>query len=498
MNGFLEQSKLPRVDAIERDSDPLRQNPKPETTPAAEPTRSFVQTAEARRPKTCPPWDEATLRGIAKEVATAPEGQRNDTLNRCAFTAARKLVASGRVDEAMVIEALTDAARRAGLDDREIGPTIASGLRAGNGAGPLPTAPASATNAEPDGTRLWRANDLKPAAPPRWLAKSRLPRAAISLLVGDEGIGKSLLWVWIVAAVTTGKELPGFDIPARDRAHVIVIVTEDDWSTTVRPRLEVAGADLDMVSVICASDDGSGVPVFPRDLHLITEADPAPALVVVDCWLDTVPGTLSVRNPQQARQALHLWKDAATATDAAVLLLTHTNRVASGNARERYGATGELRKKARMTLYAQTDDDGHLVVGPEKANTTATVPASAFTITSVQHFQATVDSDGTVPKLVYTGESNRTAREHILDAYENERIDREDRTAAEQWLKDYLMMNPGSKSADVKAEAKKAGIADSALRRAREKLRVEISNTAITPRITTWTLPDHAKTSPRH
>ena len=234
--------------------------------------------------------------------------------------------------------------------------------------------------------KLWNATDLKPAAQPRWLARGRLPRGAISLLVGDEGIGKSLLWVWIVAAVTTGQELPEFGIPARDPAKVIVVCTEDDWPTTVRPRLEVAGADLDMVQVICTEDDGSGAPTFPRDLFLITEADPVPALIVVDAWLDTVPAVLSVRDPQQARQALHPWKEVATLTDAAALLLCHTNRVASANARDRYGATGELRKKARMTLYAQSDDDGRLVVGPEKMNTAAPIPASTFTITSVQHF----------------------------------------------------------------------------------------------------------------
>ena len=83
----------------------------------------------------------------------------------------------------------------------------------------------------------------------------------------------------------------------------------------------------------------------------------------MDAWLDTVPAGLSVRDPQQARQALHPLKEVATITDAAVLLLCHTNRVTTANARDRYGATGELRKKARMTLYAQTDEDGCLPVG---------------------------------------------------------------------------------------------------------------------------------------
>lgn len=198
--------------------------------------------------------------------------------------------------------------------------------------------------------RLWRPGELKPAAQPRWLAKDRLPFAAITLLVGEEGIGKSLLWVLIVAAVTTGRALPWFGIPARQPGLVIIVCTEDDWQTVVLPRLIVAGADLTMIRVFCTEDDGSGSPIFPRDLSLIREADPKPALVVVDCWLDTVPAGLSVRDPQQARLALHAWKDAATITDAAMLLLCHTNRVATPNARDRYGATGELRKKARMTL----------------------------------------------------------------------------------------------------------------------------------------------------
>jgi len=40
--------------------------------------------------------------------------------------------------------------------------------------------------------RLWPASELKPAAQPRWLARNRMPRRSVSLLIGDEGIGKSL------------------------------------------------------------------------------------------------------------------------------------------------------------------------------------------------------------------------------------------------------------------------------------------------------------------
>lgn len=346
---------------------------------------------------------------LVNRVGKADEGHRNRTL----FGAAKDAARQGDLDSQMVT-ALTDAATSAGLSVREVQDTITSARRS------TPVSDASdSADEDPfddEGPRVWRATDLKPSAPSSWLAQGRLPRAAISLLVGDEGIGKSLLWVWIAGAITTGKPLPEFGIPARDPAHVIVVVTEDDWSSTVRPRLEAVGADLARVSVVCTESDGSGAPTFPRDLHLIASADPVPALVVVDAWLDTVPSGLRVRDPQDARIALHPWKELAQITNASVLLITHTNRDKSADARDRYGITGELRKKARMTLYAQADAEGRLIVGPEKMNTARPLPASRFGIKPVQWFAPSDDEDGTVPVLRYLGASDRTAREHVADA----------------------------------------------------------------------------------
>ncbi|MGH3556637.1 MAG: AAA family ATPase [Mycobacterium sp.] len=373
----------------------------------------------------------------------------------------------GRKHAANVARLLDGTASSVRVVEAAVGKDVADHIAAGKTLDEL--VPADHTQAE-SMPRLWPATNLKPAEQPRWLAKGRLPRGAISLLVGDEGIGKSLLWVWIIAAVTTGKPLPEFGIPSGDPAHVILVCTEDDWTTTVRPRLEVAGADLAMVQVICTEDDGSGAPIFPRDLWLIAEADPAPAMVVVDAWLDTVPAMLSVRDPQQARQALHPWKEIANTTDAAVLLLCHTNRVASANARDRYGATGELRKKARMTLYAQSDNEGRLVVGPEKMNTAAPIPASTFTITGVQHFPPTPDSDGTVPLLVYAGDSERTAREHIVDNFTGD--GQRDRAEVDEWLSEFL--GTGSQKAnDVYSAADAAGFSKDQAKRAKKRLGIE-------------------------
>ena len=141
---------------------------------------------------------------------------------------------------------------------------------------------------------------------------------------------------------------------------------------------------------------------------------PVPYLIVVDAWADTVEGHLSIKDGQHARQALHPWKEIATKLRAAVLLVTHTNRATGASIRERYALTSELRKKARMALFAQQDEDGNLVVGPDKSNLVGKVPAAIFTIEAEQVFKPTESSDGKVPMLVFVKTADFTAAELLI------------------------------------------------------------------------------------
>lgn len=101
----------------------------------------FVSTGEPGPwPVAHAPAPPATPRGtgyadtaLAREVhavRTAPEGQRNDTLNKAAYNAGQ-LVAGGALDQSRVESELLSAAGMAGLSEREARATIASGIRAG-------------------------------------------------------------------------------------------------------------------------------------------------------------------------------------------------------------------------------------------------------------------------------------------------------------------------------------------------------------------------------
>jgi len=63
----------------------------------------------------------------AEMVATAPEGARNDTLNRAGWNLGT-LVGAGVLDSTHAYQLLEDAARSCGLDDREIAQTLRRAL----------------------------------------------------------------------------------------------------------------------------------------------------------------------------------------------------------------------------------------------------------------------------------------------------------------------------------------------------------------------------------
>ncbi|SDY26544.1 AAA domain-containing protein [Modestobacter sp. DSM 44400] len=338
--------------------------------------------------------------------------------------------------------------------------------------------------------KMWRATDLAAGRRVEWLANRRIVAGATNYMLGPEGIGKSLFLTWLTAIVTTGRSFPEFGCPARAPHVVVLVLTEDDWATIARPRLEVAGADLDFVRVICAEEDGSGSPVFPEDMAVVEAAAAGAAVVIVDAWADTLPGNLSVKDPQQARQALHPWKELATRTGVAVLLSGHTNREKGGNVRNVYGLSGEIRKKARMTLLAQPDqeDDGVLVIGPEKSNVTAPVPASRFRIEAVPVFPATEDSDGTVPRLVWIGDSDQSARDFFADAFAAEQGDgTEDRNDVDDWLRAFLATG-SVKATEVYSAADANGYSKDQIKRSKKRIGAAADRPS-NPGPWVWSLP---------
>jgi hypothetical protein len=138
----------------------LRQNttlPSPDRTVQST-SPLAVHARDTQLPEACQAdvrWAQTALDNECFELSQAREGSRNEHLNRSAF-ALGQIVAAGLLSEAEVVQRLTAVARQIGLEEREIAPTIESGLVAGYAyprtpprahGDPLNTMPAASTTA---------------------------------------------------------------------------------------------------------------------------------------------------------------------------------------------------------------------------------------------------------------------------------------------------------------------------------------------------------------
>ncbi|MFF0943716.1 AAA family ATPase [Kocuria sp. CPCC 205300] len=285
--------------------------------------------------------------------------------------------------------------------------------------------------------KLRRLSEIKTPPPTRWIGPGWLPRAELTVLVGDEGIGKSLTWVLMAAHITKGTPCPAFNIPARKPADVVLVVTEDSTGE-VEERLKLAGADLERVFIFSAKEDGTEPPTFGNSVRsgafetldsYLGDDELNPALVVVDAWLDTVEGNLNIRDTQQARAALNPWKIMATRHDTAVLLVTHTNRADTANTRNLMGGTAALRQKARMVLWAarppaaEGEDSAlpRLVLGPEKSNVTGLADAVVMDVEVAQVRPRSDEDPGTTAYLARPASMCQPIRDLVIQWHEDER-----------------------------------------------------------------------------
>lgn len=319
----------------------------------------------------------------------------------------------------------------------------------------------------------------------RWAWERRVPLAKVTILDGDPGLGKSTMLADVVARWTRGDSQPGED-HGRDALNVVILCTEDGIGDTIRPRLEVAGAELDRCFVV------KGVPVFPPQLAELeaTIRATAASVCILDPGLAYIDPELNSHADAEARRYLAGLAEVAERTATAIVFVRHLNKSGVGSPLTRGGGSIALIATARSGLLVATDpaDPGRRLLAPTKHNLCAAPPTLAFRVVA--------DGPHEPAHVLWEGESDVSASEALAAATDQRRADSAIRRSEVVDLLRSLLADGPVPAATVEQALIDAGIggkdplAAGPVRGARKALGIQSVKTGWN--VWSWRLPERA------
>src|SRR5262249_34331317 len=138
-------------------------------------------------------------------------------------------------------------------------------------------------------------------------------------------------------------------------AAVVLLDAENDLAATLRPSLEAAGANLNLVRVFDRGNRADTPLMLPRDLGEV-EADVVAAqarLVIIDPLPPYLEG--DVTSERSLRPTLARLTDFAERTSVAILLVRHLTKAGSSNPLYRGAGSVAIIAAARSALLAGDD-----------------------------------------------------------------------------------------------------------------------------------------------
>jgi energy-coupling factor transporter ATP-binding protein EcfA2 len=291
----------------------------------------------------------------------------------------------------------------------------------------------------------------------------RVPEGTITVVTGQQGAGKGLLFVSEAAAV------------ARQGGGVLIASDEDSAAHTIRPRLEVAaGEQLESLARIQMLS-GLTLPEHVDELIQICATHQV-RLLVVDPWTNHV-GSIDVDKNQELRAALMALAEACDRTRMVALLIAHPNKNSENpDPLERVAHASALTQVARSAFWIVRDpredyDEHARLVAHVKHNLTARADTIEYRI-ETRRLEA---PDQVVPLIVEQGVDPDLdwLEIHKLRRKRDNAKPAEATLAAEQAILEYLERHPAgaAREAEIVAHVAAAtGVGEATVKRSGKRL----------------------------
>lgn len=419
-------------------------------------------------------YAQAALAQEVNRVHSAPVGERNNALNRAAFSLGQ-LVAAGHLPQLEVEQALAAAAASVGLDEVETIRTIRSGLTKGmeqprqgvpekepaGGHGASKQASKKQAHQQGpevpvDGPVIVRASEVSPRRL-EWLWPGRLPAGKLVTFAGPGGTGKTFALLDISARITRGADWPDRQ-PGGDPRSVLFISSEDDPADTLVPRLIEVEADLDRVGFLRAEVNAMWCLQRMDLLRAAVDQLGNVGMVVIDPPTSYLGGVDDHKNGE-LRQLLHPLSQFAAEVNAVVILNTHVNKGTSSDLSAAGRIMGSVAwvNAVRAAYLLVKDPDDHTgerrLFAQVKCNLAKEPSTLAYKIVPA----------GDMARVEWLGAVETTADQ----AVGSPAIRRKNRVR--EWLLDCFRRKRRWLSVDLYAEGAKAGYSEDAIKRTATK-----------------------------
>ncbi len=159
-----------------------------------------------------------------------------------------------------------------------------------------------------------------------WLWFPYIPYGKLTIIQGDPGDGKTTMVLNLAAKLSKGEALDK-DIDIKEPIIVIYQTAEDGLADTVKPRLELAGADCEQIIVIDESD--KSLSMADERLEEAIQTTGA-KLLILDPIQAYLGGGMDMNRANEARDMTKKLGALAEKYKCAIVLIGHMNKT-SGN-----------------------------------------------------------------------------------------------------------------------------------------------------------------------
>lgn len=323
-----------------------------------------------------------------------------------------------------------------------------------------------------------------------WFWKDRIPWGSVTLIAGDGAVGKSTFAQDLGGYLTRGQAPPGGGEVDRSRG-LILLSGEEDASAVIRPRMRLAGINLERVMVLNVEDAGFTLPSgMPRLSELCREEDAG--IVIVDPGPAFLDKDLRGNTEEEIRRMMRPLRGLAEELRLAVIVICHLNKRDGGDSRQRVMGGAAWVNASRSVLYVGAPpgqdprETGDRFVAVEKSNLGAYPPASAFTISSA-------DEDIRYARVIW-GEEVPGIRSADLVAPQETHEARSAREEAMEFLQEELYDGPAPVT-DLRKAAQRDGHSWRTVERAKRALGVKAEKSALAGGWK-WSLPQKDAITP--